>query len=166
MYTKEELLQFLKDLASGLDPNTGEVLDDDHLLNNPIVIRKLYGVIGILESKDEKKAVKKFVVPKDIDDIITDENLTITNIIAAVNEKMSDNVKRVSYNMILLELIERGYLYVNAENKRKCPTEKGIKTGISIDRRYRYEGHYYEVVVYNKDAQRLVVEIIKEKYSS
>lgn len=43
MITKETIFQYLDALANGVDPKTGEVLEDDTVLNRPDIIRVLFG---------------------------------------------------------------------------------------------------------------------------
>ena len=52
----ERAKELLKSLAEGVDPLTGEVLPEDHVCNQPELIRALYCVLGKL---DEPKAKPK-----------------------------------------------------------------------------------------------------------
>lgn len=42
-------------LADGVDPLTGEVLEDDHLCNKPEIIRAMHVVLGELKKRPKKR---------------------------------------------------------------------------------------------------------------
>lgn len=52
----EQARQLVASLADGLDPDSGELLDDDHLLNRPRVLRALLMAAQALEDKLQARA--------------------------------------------------------------------------------------------------------------
>ena len=53
----EEVKKVLKALASGIHPETGEVLSEDSVINSPLVIRALHAALKALDT-DPVKSIK------------------------------------------------------------------------------------------------------------
>ena len=60
--TTDRAIEILRCMANGIDPITGEILEEDHLCNSPEVIRALYTAIQAMsgaENGDESCSVRK-----------------------------------------------------------------------------------------------------------
>ena len=58
----------------------------------------------------------------------------------------------------MLALVEIG------GNRYKFPTKKGEALGLSVERREAESGELYDVVVFNRAAQGLIIDNLAEKY--
>ena len=58
----------------------------------------------------------------------------------------------------MLALVEIG------GNRYKFPTKKGEALGLSVERREAESGELYDVVVFNRAAQELIIDNLAEKY--
>ena len=57
MFSKEVLIKFLEDLFNGVNPYTGEMLEENNFLNNPDALRKLNAII--LELKKDNAQIEE-----------------------------------------------------------------------------------------------------------
>ncbi|MCL1876549.1 hypothetical protein FWF74_00700 [Candidatus Saccharibacteria bacterium] len=164
-------------LANGVVPGTGEVITDS-ALNNPQVIRTLYGILNVLNllivnnGKLSSSAAKKnpIIVTDEMRNSITISNSpsTITNFIDPLRSFMESNgMKLISTTVFTNWLMEFGYL-VNEEYKqgssvknRRIPTDKGTKLGITSETRDGMYGQYV-VTLYSTEAQKFLKEKLAE----
>ena len=61
--TSTDAISLLSALSDGVDPSTGEVLPEDHLLQQPKVVRALFHAINALRDQSSK-AKKKSSAPE------------------------------------------------------------------------------------------------------
>lgn len=160
MYSKKELIDFLSDLSNGVNPLTGELLESNNILNNVEVVRRIYSVIELL--KDSKIVKEGFRILGNIDDIVSDEPLTITKLVERINSFNSSNMKNLSVTLVTKLLTEKGILCINDENK-KIPTLMGEEIGLYLEKRF-VNNRYYDVVIYTKTVQIEVLKILKQYY--
>ncbi len=160
MITKETIFQYLDALANGVDPKTGEVLEDDTVLNRPDIIRVLFGAKEFLGKTKDKKTIDNTHPFKIVDkDVLIDSNATMTNFVTSINDKnIMHNTKKLRYKIVIEWLLKEGYLTVD-ESDKKIPTEKGEGIGISLEYRER-NFHSYTVLTYSIEAQRFILENI------
>lgn len=94
--------------------------------------------------------------------LITGDDLPISEIAKRLNNVIdNDNMKKISYKVLLAWLIEQEYIVEDIfnGNKLRRPTEKGKKSGIRLDkRRSAIRGAEYFVTLYSPDMQRIIIE--------
>ncbi|MGM9972245.1 MAG: hypothetical protein ACI35W_07535 [Anaeroplasmataceae bacterium] len=131
MYNADKMLEFVDSLAKGIDPKTGEILNDDTIINRSDVIRMLYSIKEFIK---ENNKVKKGRIPFALTDTtdLYEKTITISQFVRKINEKnVTGNMKKLSYKAILAWLLKKGYLEIVGKNS-KLATEKGYKT-VSIN---------------------------------
>ena len=103
MFSKEVLIKFLEDLFNGVNPYTGEMLEENNFLNNPDALRKIHAIILELNNgkeivKKEKCDIKKEEVSEEkLEQIVTPQSVYITPFLKKVNEyRKSKRKSRIS----------------------------------------------------------------------
>ena len=164
MYTKETLLDFIKELLSGFDPRTGEKFPGDHILNDPDSIRKLFCIKEVIETRVPNEKIKKveFAIPSNIMSIVSETSTNISKIVQNINDLKSENMKKIKIQVITDLLIKHGILSKD-EDARKIPTEKGKELGIYLEYRVGKRGTY-PIVLYPKQAQETIINLLISEY--
>ena len=162
MYSREDLLNYVEALANGVDPNTGEVLDRDTILNRPDIIRMLYAVKDYINEygpKISRSSREEFVL-SNVEGIVGPAT-SVTNFVKKINEvNCKDHMKPLNTKVIPAWLLKEGYLELD-ENEKKVPTEKGIAIGLKKAYTMTSGGFLYSYVEYNEEAQKFVLENLK-----
>lgn len=154
--TKEECINFITDLANGIDPKTKESMSEDSILNRTDIIRGLFTIKGYLE--DNPKRTIPFKLSNL--DVLTSGNVVISNFVKKLNEmNCADNMKKAYVKPIVDWLVKEDYLYISLDNKKQ-PTEKGESIGITYTLKTTYDGKVYPYIEYNEDAQRFILDNI------
>ena len=168
-------IKYVERIADGCNPVNNVPLENDDILNNPNIIRCMYFIKNVLEEVQRNggmiggKVGKEPVLPFPIeilDSFIYVEDTSITHVLNQVYEPIANmNVKKVSVTKVTATLKEEGYLLdePNPETgkTRKVPSMRGRELGIYTVER-EYNGRMYESVIYNQNAQRYVVELIRK----
>lgn len=139
------------------------------------VIRCMYFIKNVLEEVRRNggmvggKVGKESALPFPIeilDSFTYVEDRSITHVLNQIYEPIADmNVKKVSVTKVTAALKEEGYLLDESNPEtgktRKMPSMKGRELGIYLVER-EYNERMYESVIYNQNAQRYVVELIRK----
>lgn len=94
-----------------------------------------------------------------------EEFVTISQFVDRLNELRDDkHMKQINTKYLTTRLKEQEYLYerYNEELQKNVTevTEKGYDAGITMDKRVGKAGFEYNVVIYNKEAQQLLLELL------
>ena len=119
--------------------------------------------------KTKKKGKLPFVVTREqLDNFqYSDEPISVSVITFRINSLVTDaNRKKLRSSEITdwLILVEMLALVEISGNRYKFPTKKGEALGLSVERRESETGELYDVVVYNRAAQELIIDNLAEKY--
>lgn len=174
--TELELVQhaktYLDKMANGVDPLTGEPINEGDLLNNVRISRCLFYVSGILEKVianggyvgTKPKVVKEeFALPDGAAASFrfSDKPIPVSEIAARLNElKQRENMKDLTGAKIADWLAAKGILEIRQDQqgkKHKCPTAQGVSLGLAMEHRTGQYGEY-DVVLYSLPAQHFVVD--------
>ena len=173
IHTKE----YIDALADGVDPTSGEVLPEDSVYNKVLLSRCFFFVSDILRqvvenngfiSKPSRKrvALPPFCLPDDLRSRveISAAPAMVTQFTGRINSLIDENImKKLKVSAITKWLVDGGLLFeeVVDDKKRKAPTKKGEKLGISSQAR---EGKYggYLAIFYNEAAQRNIIDNLDE----
>ena len=168
---------YIDKLANGIDPITNKAIPMDSTVNNIHVSRCLFYVSSVLSQliendkdlKGKHKRVKK--QPFHVTEEMKNEfyfikiPISISNIMEMINSTADLNtIKRLPSTAVTGFLIDRGFLYINLDEngkKRKLPTEKGNRLGISTEIRQGMYGEY-KIVLYDEFAQRYIIDNLDE----
>ena len=162
---------FIDKLANGINPLDDNPIPDNDITNNIRLSRCFFYVSDILRQVYENGGVKKpRRIPK-IPFVVSAEQLekfeysTEPIVVSELAKRIyatadNDNMENVSYRQINQWLLNIGMLYIlnfGGRNSVKRPTEAGNEIGIIVENRTGRYGEY-QVVLYNEDAQRFIVD--------
>ncbi len=170
--------EYIDNMANGINPITGEVLDDDNVINNVKVSRCLFYVSNVLNDVIEgnfkaykKASVKKIPFYMTLEEIskfqIDDSETYISNFANEINNFLEDSSrKKLTYKDIKNWLVQNGYL-IEAETiengrKKRIPTELGVQAGFRSESRTAQNDARYEVIVIGKTAKEFIIQHILE----
>ena len=125
-------------LANGINPLTGESINDDEIINNVRISRCLFYVKGVLDEVIKNGGVNKSVskrkkLPFTISNEelanfeFTDEELSISMIVKKINDlQPNEEISKLRASVVISWLVSIGLLYEDNINGRK--TKKSIKS--------------------------------------
>lgn len=171
--TMKRAEEYIRKMANGINPITGEPAADDDMVNNVRITRCLYYVSDILRRViDNDGVIKKKTggSGKKADFFITDEQLAkltefdrpafvkeLADKINAVTE--ANNCKKFAAKWVTEFFVSIGFLVVDNDSKRA--TEEGANLGIiSEKRRSDITLKEYWVNAYTPEAQRFIFDNI------
>ena len=169
--------EWIEKLANGINPIDDTEIKDDDIVNNVQISRCLFYVADVIKEFQQKMNFQeeygnmKQVKRKPHSQLFvnfeySEEPISLTELVNMLNNYMDLNIyKKLSYSTIASWLTERCIL-MEVENElgkfRRVPTEVGERLGIyDIDCLSMY-GHEYMKVVYNKAAQKYIVNHLDE----
>lgn len=182
--TREQLIiyeEFAISLSKGIDPTSGICFPSDTVMNhekirqyNKAVAKILHKLLqtgkwdssGKLLSKKYPFHLQEGII---IDELLVEEAVTISSIVFRLNEKRLSGTCKLRAETITEWLRNEGYLMENDNYSERCfkkVTEKGIKNGISQIERVDAHNHPYQVNVYNRNAQKIVLEHVFHFYGN
>ena len=156
----KKAIVYVDRMSSGCNPVNNEVLDSNHVLNNPNVIRCMYFIKDVL--LDVYKNNKKTVYKKAFDYCVLsnfkyENDKTITHLFKQINS-LDENSEPLKFKPIIDWLKENDYLEVIMEDdkSRTIVTEKGKRMGLRNEY-INSRGRVYFAVIYNEAAQDFIV---------
>ena len=118
------------------------------------------------KKKTKAKGKQEFSLTEDMEQrFLFADKMTLSELVSQLNELRDESaVKRLTNKAVLQKLLDEGYL--ETYGMRGIPmqraAEKGKKIGITAEMRVSEKGNAYEVLYYSEDAQRALLEMIKE----
>lgn len=167
----ERAKMYMDKLANGIDPISDTAAPDGDIINNIQLSRCFFFVSDVLRQVIENGGITPPPKEKLIPFAISGEKLAgfefserpipISEIAKRINA-LSDcgNMLQMKYSVITNWLVEQGFLsagFSSNGQRTKRPTRKGMETGIVVEDRVSSQGPY-QVVVYNSEAQRLIID--------
>lgn len=166
--------KYIDNLANGINPLSGEMVDDKDIINNVRISRCLFYVSNILgqvidnggqvkKNKSNKVNKEKFnLTDEQIESLIPHmTELSATKVLVIINEQIDSNyMKKLKLSTLLNWLINKGLLRETTnDNGRtvKLPTDAGIMLGLS-EKIYSDLGIEKRYTVYNKNAQQFIFD--------
>ena len=158
---------YIDKLAKGINPITDQAVNENDVVNNVRVSRCLFYVSGVLDKVIQKEMITPmaksnqipFSLPSDIINQFQYSELPVpvSIITRQINSFVSDsNMKKLKPNSITAFLLQTGFLQRDVAG---ClPTQKGIEAGLSVEERKPDGKLPYKIVLYNKDAQKMVTD--------
>ena len=164
---------YMLSLANGMDPFSGEEIENDSVINNVRMSRCFFYVADVLKKvidnggevgKVQSKPKREFAyLPQEIIDSFpySDDGMGINSIVRTLREAMGENTKVLSAVRIADWLVAEGYLIENIRSgkREKVPTPNGTALGIRIKEGTNLQsGIPYRMNIYNAKAQRFILE--------
>ena len=169
----EMALVYVGRIADGLDPVDGMPALEDSVLNDANVIRSMYFAKDVLNAVKSNggtigrkpRVTKKEFPPETLENFKYVEDKTITKLVEQLNAGLDTDVyKKLTYKTITDWLKENEYLEEVEDDylghKATVSTKKGNAIGITHSLQRSMTGREYYRVVYDREAQEFVVNII------
>lgn len=173
--TMQRAKMYVDSLAKGIDPTTGEMINDDSVINNVRISRCLFYVSDVLAKVIDNggevgKKVYESKLPFNITQeqiqniYISQEPVGISEIAKRIASVLDENVKSLPATHITAWLCESGYLKEETVNnkKRKVATSVGEQIGIVTVDAVSMKGVPYKKNIYSPEAQLFIVANIKK----
>ena len=118
------------------------------------------------KKKTKAKGKQEFSLTEDMEQrFLFADKMTLSELVSQLNEMRDESaVKRLTNKAVQQKLLDEGYL--ETYGMRGIPmqraAEKGKKIGITAEMRISEKGNEYEVLYYSEEAQRALLEMIKE----
>ena len=160
--------QCIDSLAEGLDPFSGRPLPEGDIVNDVRVSRCLFFVSALLQEQLQgpppRKTGKKRAFWLSLEErervAFSAQPIPASELARRMNAAGAQDRKKISYRQITDWLVEVGMLRLEenpAGSQRRRPTASGETLGISVENRVGQNGPY-QVVLYDQDAQRFIVD--------
>ena len=161
---KKDTLNILDNLARGLNPFTGESIENDSILNDVRIVRKFYELRDyIAENVEEEREPRIKKVPflfKTKEGIAT-KPMAISAFVDKINEvNQEENMKKFTRTVIMNWLLENDYLAFDEDNN-KYITEKGINAGIFYNHKISGNGREYDIITYPVSLLNNILDLIE-----
>jgi hypothetical protein len=166
----------LQALAAGVDPQSGELLEEASIVNRLDIARTLNYACGLLSgerhsrssSRSGASAVAAFYLnPEQKEELVgmfaetTRDRFSRSDLASAINQFVADNgCKKFQAAWITKWLEGQGHLYKRAERELEL-TELGRALGVSVER-VMGAGGQYDMPFLNKQAAVTLVRAIDE----
>ena len=158
-------LDFIKQLANGNDPTTGEVMPKDTLLQSVEMSRGLFNVYSTiceaLNSKTAKKDTFKITPDQLKQFVFSDEPLKISGITDQLNLLKDAHLAALQPVKITNWLVSQDLLKVDPNSFGKgtrLPSEKGKAIGITTKKIMQPDGRQFIMNLYDKTAQKFILD--------
>lgn len=171
--TMQRAKMYMDKLAQGIDPISGTELPEDSTLNNVRLARCFFYVSGILGKVIDNGGLiggngelPFSITEEQLSTVsISREPIAVSRLAEAINAAVNNpGMKKFSAGMITTWLLQKGFLerQVLPDGKsRRFPTPNGEVIGLSVETRHGMNREY-EVVLYNAQAQRFVLDHMSE----
>ena len=167
--------EYIKKMAKGINPLTGEFVSTDDLNNNVKISRCLFYVSEVLEDYYEMicnkncRREKKYNFYAQRSDFLhfnySEEPIYISLLTSKINDMFhKEDMKKLSAIAVTDWLVSKGYLSLSVKDNghtTKIPTSLGENLGITSIIKEGKKGPYL-VNVYNVSAQRFIIDNIEE----
>jgi ATP-dependent DNA helicase RecQ len=131
-----------------------------------------YGELPVEEASPRNISLKKtkteFYLTEEMKDkIVFEETVTISQFVEQMNALRDEQqMKRLASVHVTAQLREQGYLmekyHPGFGRNVTTVTEDGYVVGISTEKRMSEKGNEYEIVMYNEEAQKMLVSVIQK----
>jgi len=174
---------YMQQLAEGVDPIGGQELPQDSALNQLRLSRCFFyvadilgqviangGQVGRRAGTPAESAGASYLPPFALTAeqralIPLDDSVMVKRFTESINALADlSAMRRLKMTAFGDWLVREGYMREDNYNgkRRKVPTEQGCAAGISEEQRNSQQGGYYTAVLYNQDAQRLLIKHLDE----
>lgn len=164
---------YIDAMSQGINPLTGEYIEDTILREERIrscleyvsyILERLIDRGGLKKTSNKNKLEPFILKREDIDKInFIDEYIGINSLAAKINEVIDKNIsKKISGNKLANMLYELGYLSKKENENKKYINDKTREIGAMEIEKNSYSGGIYKQIVYNKAAQKFIVDKLFE----
>ena len=176
MEEQEKILvaqNWIRQLANGINPINGSEVKEDDVVNNVHISRCLFYVADLLGQHYEKRAKSNSARTMPFDSSAMQkekynyvEAISISAFAREILKLIPENMQGVNYKSMSSWLIQEGLLKESEPDSEgkisKIATQKGNQMGIYSESRERGGGGFYLATLYNREAQRYLLDHIEE----
>ena len=145
---------WVRKLANGINPLNGNAVKEEDVVNNVHISRCLFYVADLLGKYSEKRTKTN-----------SSRTIPFSAFARELKNLIPENMQSVSYKSMTTWLIQEGMLSETISDNGhtyKIATEKGEENGIYTEERERENGGHFLLTLYNREAQRLLLEHLEE----
>lgn len=163
---------WVRKLANGINPLTGNAVNEDDVVNNVHISRCLFYVADLLGKYTERRprSNSSRTIPFSASALQKEkynyvEAISISAFARELKKLIPENMQSVSYKSMTTWLIQEGMLSETISDNGhtyKITTEKGEESGIYTEERERENGGHFLLTLYNREAQRFLLEHLEE----
>lgn len=176
MEDKEKLAiaqDWVRKLANGINPLTGNAVRENDVVNNVHISRCLFYVADLLGKHSERKTRTNSsrTIPFTVSAIQYEkynyvDAISISAFAREIEKLIPENMQIVSYKLMINWLVREGMLSESEPDANgktsKIASEKGNGAGIYTEERERGSGEHYLLTLYNRNAQKYLLEHLEE----
>lgn len=176
MEEKEKILlaqKWVHQLANGINPLNGNALKEDDIVNNVHISRCLFYVADLMGRYSERRTKSNSMrnVPF-VSSAMQREKynyvdaISISAFAREIVKLIPETMQTVNYKQMVKWLLQEGLLKDSEPDSEgrisKIATEKGNEKGIYSESRERGGGGFYLATLYNREAQRYLLNHLDE----
>jgi hypothetical protein len=163
----EEAKTVIENIAKGINPVTGEQIEENSFLNDARIVRSFYYLVKILDTANRgSNSSKEFIITPEQKSMIVfpQRKIGVNEFSRCMNNVLNVNLsKKVTGVEINKKLKQLGILSEENTQNGKMRTiinEKSIDYGFESEKR-SYGGQDYHMVVINDDGKKFLLENIE-----
>jgi hypothetical protein len=164
---------WVRKLANGINPLTGNAVNEDDAVNNVHISRCLFYVADLIGKYTERRprSNSSRIIPFTASAVQKEkynyvEAISISAFAREIEKLIPEDMKALGYSLMTNWLAQNGLLTESEPDTNgrtfKVATAKGEEIGIySEERESEGRGHYL-ITLYNREAQRFLLEHLEE----
>lgn len=167
----EKAKNIIKQIADGVNPVNGEVIEGDVLLNDPRIIRCFYFVSEVLDSvingKYNNKNISEFVITEQEKSgvVFIEGKIGVNKIAKCINEQVNPLVSKKTSGAAINTGLKRMGILAESKNEdgktRTTINEDSHLYGFYLESR-NYSGVEYDAVVIDDRGKKFILDNIEE----
>ena len=164
---------WVRKLANGINPLTGNAVNEDDVVNNVHISRCLFYVADLLGKYTERRSRSNSsrIIPFTASAVQKEkynyvEAISISAFSRELEKLIPEDMKALGYSLMTNWLVQKGLLTESEPDTNgrtyKVATAKGEESGIYTEERKRENGGHFLLTLYNREAQRFLLEHLEE----
>jgi galactokinase/mevalonate kinase-like predicted kinase len=164
---------WVRKLANGINPLTGNAVNEDDVVNNVHISRCLFYVADLLGKYTERRprSNSSRIIPFMASAVQKEkynyvEAISISAFAREIEKLIPEDMKALGYSLMTNWLVQKGLLTESEPNTNgrtyKVATAKGEEIGIYSEERENEGRGRYLITLYNREAQRFLLEHLEE----
>ena len=164
---------WVRKLANGINPLTGNAVNEDDVVNNVHISRCLFYVADLLGKYMERRprSNSSRIIPFTASAVQKEkynyvEAISISAFAREIEKLIPEDMKALGYSLMTNWLVQNGLLMESEPDTNgrtfKVATAKGEESGIYTEERKRENGGHFLLTLYTREAQRFLLEHLEE----
>ena len=164
---------WVRKLANGINPLNGNAVKEEDVVNNVHISRCLFYVADLLGKYTERRprSNSSRIIPFTASAVQKEkynyvEAISISAFAREIEKLIPEDMKALGYSLMTNWLVQNGLLMESEPDTNgrtfKVATAKGEESGIYTEERKRENGGHFLLTLYNREAQRFLLEHLEE----